>query len=153
MIWSVLLLGVDVSGQTTVISSLQATNRMYVCPGEIVTYVCSGVGDQIRLTAPPYVPVGLPFAYVRGRDTPGKGQLRDSPIVSTTLLSTTAPLMVADFIVHNSSLPEFSVNCTVLSLLVPADAVVQHKLSGMKDSVNKIIYFPSTLWVTCILCN
>ncbi len=90
MIWLVLLLGgcliVDVSGQTTIISSLQSTNRMYVCPGEIVTYVCSGVGNQIRLSAPPYVPSDVPLLYVRG-DTLGLGRLRDGPIVSN-LIST-----------------------------------------------------------------
>ncbi len=111
---------------------------MYVCPGEIVTYVCSGAGDQIRLSAPPHIPLGVPLLYVRG-DPPGLGRLEDGPIVSNLIL-TTSPLMVADLIVQNSSLPEFSVRCTVLS---PSDeAVVQHKPSGiyyryMIHSVNK----------------
>ncbi len=79
------------SGQTTIISSLQSTNRMYACPGEIVTYVCSGVGDQIRLSAPPFVPSNTPLLY----DTPGSGNVRDGPILSN-LVSTDSPLMVAD---------------------------------------------------------
>ncbi len=137
MIWSVLLLGgcliVDVSGQTTIISSLQATNRMYACPGEIVTYVCSGVGDQIRLSAPPFVPSNTPLLYVRLVDTPGSGNVRDGPILSN-LVSTDSPLMVADLIVQNSSLPEFSVLCTVLSPRI--EAVAQHKPSGMNKFVS-----------------
>ncbi len=36
--------------------------------------------------------------------------------------------MVADFIVQHSSLPEFSVRCTVLSPSI--EAVAQHKPSG-----------------------
>ncbi len=114
------------SVQTTIVSSLQSTNRMYVCPGEIVTYVCSGVGNVIRLSAPPHIPSDVPLLYVRG-DTLGLGRLGDGPIVSI-LISTTSPSMVADLIVQNSSLPEFSVRCTVLS---PSnEAVVQHKPSG-----------------------
>ena len=107
------------------LNSLQATNRMYVCPGEIVTYVCNGTGDQIRLSAPPYVTVGLPLSYARG-DLPGLGRIRNGSIVSN-LISTDSPLMVADLIVQNPSLPEFSVRCTV----PPSDeAVAQHKPSG-----------------------
>ena len=126
----VMLLGVDVSGQTTIVSSLQSTNRTYVCPGEIVTYVCSGVGTQIRLSAPPHIPSDVPLTYVR-EDTPGRGYLGDGPIASN-LISTDSSLMVADLIVQNSSLPEFSVRCTVL---IPqnstSDAVPhQHKPSG-----------------------
>ncbi|XP_064404105.1 uncharacterized protein LOC135349505 [Halichondria panicea] len=136
VIWSVLLLGgcliVNVSDQTTIRSSLESTNRMYVCPGEIVTYVCIGTGDQIRLSAPPYVTVSLPLSYAR-RDTLGLGRIGDGPIVSN-LISTDSLLMVADLIVQNSSLPEFSVRCTVLS---PSDeAVAQHKPSGPPLDVN-----------------
>ncbi len=116
------------SGQTTIISSLQSTNRMYVCPGEIVTYVCSGVGNQIRLSAPPYVFVGAPLSYTLG-DPLALGRIGIGPIV-TSLIST-SPLMVADLIVQNSSLPEFSVRCTVLSPSI--EAVAQHKPSGMKN--------------------
>ncbi len=116
----------DVSGQATIISSLQSTNRMYVCPGEIVTYVCSGVGNEIRLSAPPHVSLGTPVSYVRGEPL-GKGNLRAGPIASN-LISTDSPSMVADLIVQNSSLPEFSVHCTVLS--PPIEAVAQHKPSG-----------------------
>ncbi len=126
---AVILLGVDVSGQTTIVSSLQSTNRTYVCPGEIVTYVCRGVGSQIRLSAPPYVNMSLPFTYVRG-DPPGLGRIRDGSIVSN-LISTDSPLMVADLIVQNSLLPEFSVRCTVLIPQNSTDAVPhQHKPSG-----------------------
>ncbi len=140
MIWSVLLLGgcliVNVSGQTTIISSLQSTNRMYVCPGEIVTYLCSGSGNTIRLTAPPYVPLDNPLSYGRG-DTLGSGQLGigGGPIVSN-LISTDSPLMVADLIVQNSSLPEFSVNCTVLSPRV--EAIVQHQPSGILSTIDRL---------------
>ncbi len=118
------------SGQTTIMSSLQATNRMYVCPGEIVTYVCSGVGNEIRLSAPPHIPLNAPVSYVRG-DTLGTGNLRG--LIVLNLISTDSPLMVVDLIVQNVLLLEFSVHCTVLS---PSDeAVAQHKLSGMIDSV------------------
>ncbi len=111
-----ILLGVDVSGQTTILSSLQSTNRMYICPGEIVTYVCNGTGNQIRLSAPPYVNVSLPLSYGRG-DSLGTGNIGNGPIVSN-LISTTSPTMVADLIVQNSSLPEFTVLCTVLNCTV-----------------------------------
>ena len=137
MIWSLLLLGgcliVDVSGQTTITSSLQSTNRMYVCPGEIVTYLCSGSGNEIRLSAPPYVPFNIPFSYL-STDNLGSGNLGDGPIV-TNLIST-SPLMEADLIVQNSSLPEFSVRCTVLSPSV--EAVVQHTPSGTYDRICSI---------------
>ncbi len=118
----------DVSGQTTIRSSLQSTNRMYVCPEEIVTYVCRGVGNQIRLSAPPHIPSDVPLTYARG-DTPGRGYLGGGPIVSN-LISTISPSMVADLIVHNSSLPEFFVCCTVLSPSIEAEA--QHKPSGTR---------------------
>ncbi len=73
----------------------------------------------------------------------GLGRLRDGLIVSNKI-STDSPLMVADLIVQSSSLPEFSVHCcTVLS--PSAEAVAQHKPSGMIDSVNKTSYSPSTL--------
>ncbi len=126
MIWSVLLLGgyliVNVSGQMA--SSLQ--NRMYVCPGEIVTYVCNGTGDQIRLSAPPYVNSNTPVLYVHEADSPGVARQR-GPIV-ITLISTDSPSMVADLIV-NSSLPEFDVQCTVLPTSSEAVAA-QYKPSG-----------------------
>ncbi len=138
MIWSALLLGVclivDVSGQTTLISSLESTNRLYVCSGEVVTYVCSGAGEQIRLSAPPYVSLNVPLSYVRGVDAPGSGRLGDGPIASN-LISTDSSLMVADLIVHNPSLPDFYVRCTVLSPSV--EAVAEHKPSGMVDSCTK----------------
>ena len=134
VIWLVLLLKgcliVDVSGQTTVISSLQATNRTYVCPGEIVTYVCSGVGGQIRLSAPPYIPLGAPLLYERGEPL-GTGHLRNGPIVSN-LVSTDLPSMVADLIVQNSLLPEFSVRYTVSPPSNSTEAVAQHKPSGTR---------------------
>ncbi len=114
------------SGQTTIMSSLQATNRMYVCPGEIVTYVCSGVGNEIRLSAPPHIPFDTPVSYGRG-DNLGTGNLRAGPIASN-LISTSSPSMVADLIVQNSSLLEFSVRCTVR--LPSIEDVVQHKPSG-----------------------
>ncbi len=133
VIWSVLLLGgcliVNVSGQTTIRSSLQSTNRMYVCPEEIVTYVCSGVGSQLRLSAPQHILLNAPLLYVRGVDDPGTGFVRNGPIVST-LVSTDLPLMEANLIVQNSSLPKFFVRCTV----PPSnEAVVQHKPSGRID--------------------
>ena len=138
MIWSLLLLGgglvLNVSGQTTIISSLQSTNRMYVCPEEIVTYVCIGVGSQIRLSAPPYVSLSAPLSYARG-DALGSGHFLNS--IATNLISTTSPLMEADLIVQNSSLPEFSVRCTVLSPTV--EAVAQHRPSGMIESVPIVI--------------
>ena len=128
---AVILLGVDVSGQTTIVSSLQSTNRTYVCPGEIVTYVCSGTGNQIRLSAPPHVTNSTsPFLYARG-DSLGTGNIGNGPIVSN-LISTTLPMMVADLIVQNSSLPEFTVLCTVRpsSNSIDSDAEAQHKPSG-----------------------
>ncbi len=76
----------NVSGQTTIRSSLQSTNRMYVCPEEIVTYVCSGAGNVIRLSAPPHILSIAPLTYARG-DTPGRGFLGGGPIVSN-LIST-----------------------------------------------------------------
>ncbi len=125
---AVILLGVDVSGQTTIVSSLQSTNRTYVCSGEIVTYVCSGVGNEIRLSAPPHILSGTPVSYVRGgSDLPGAGKLRDGPIVSI-LISTDSPLMVADLIVQNASLPEFSIHCKVLSPIQETET--QHRPSG-----------------------
>ena len=127
MIWSVLLLGgyliVNVSGQMTITSSLQS--RMYVCPGEMVTYVCNGTGDQIRLSAPPYVNSNTPVLYMREADSPGVARQR-GPIV-ITLISTDSHLMVANLTV-NSSLPEFVVQCTVLP--TSGQAVARYKPSG-----------------------
>ncbi len=116
----------NVSGQTTIRSSLQSTNRMYVCPGEIVTYVCSGDGNTIRLSAPPYIPLNVPLTYARG-DNLGTGNLLNG--IATNLISTTLPIMEADLIVQNSSLLEFSVHCTVSSPSI--EAVAQHKPSGV----------------------
>lgn len=135
MIWSLLLLGVylivDVSGQmVTFTSSLESTNRKYFCPGEIVTYACSGVGNEIDLYAPPFVSVNIPLTYVRGADSPGSGRLGNFLIVSN-LISTTFPLMEADLIIHNSLLPEFSVHCIVRSTPQEPEVVAQHRPSGM----------------------
>ncbi len=133
MIWSVpLLLGVctclimNVSGQTTLRSSLQATNRMYVCPGENVTFVCSGVGDVINLYAPPYISFNLPLTYVRGLDAPGT--IFVLPPIETNLTSTDSSLMVANGLVLNSSSLEFSIHCKMGS---ENSKVQQHRPSGM----------------------
>ena len=48
-------------------------------------------------------------------DTLGTGNLR-GPIV-LNLISTGPPLMVADLIVQNTSLPEFSIHCAVYAQL------------------------------------
>ncbi len=134
MVWPVAvlyLLGVclvvDVSGQTiTFTSSLQSTRRNYVCPEEIVTYVCSGVGNEIRLYAPPYISQDLPLTFVNG-DTLGSGRF-SGPIVAN--LISTSPLMIADLIVQNSSLPEFSVYCIVSGADLQLEAVQHHRPEG-----------------------
>ena len=111
---SALLLGVcliiNVSGlRITFTSSLQSTNRIYSCPGEIVTYVCSGNGSEMDLYAPPYVSSTFPLSYDIN-DTPGLKLGGSGPIV--TNLSSISPLK-ANLVVQNSSLPEFSVHCIV----------------------------------------
>ncbi len=137
VIWSVLLLGVcivDVSGQTvTFTSSLESTNRTYFCPGEIVTYTCSGVGNEINLYAPPFVSMNFPLSYLRAADSPGSG--RGNGLIVSSLISTTTPLMEADLIIHNSSLPELSVHCIVRSTPQEPEAVAQHIPSGIQWSV------------------
>ncbi len=139
MTWSVLLLGVciclivNVSSQTMLRSSLQATNQTYVCPDEIVTYVCSGVGDVINLYAPPYVLSDLPLSYMRGIDTPGTKYVLGP--IKTNLTSTISPLMEADLFVLNSSLPEFFIICSVSS----ENAETQHRPSGKLQSILKPI--------------
>ena len=140
MIRSVLLLGVctclivNVSSQTMLRSSLQSTNQTYVCPHEIVIYVCSGVGDVIDLYAPPHVPSDLPLSYVRGFDTPGTEYVLGP--IKTNLTSTILPLMEADLFVLNSSLPEFFIICSVSSENAEAQ---QHRPSGKLQSILKPI--------------
>ncbi len=140
MTWSVLLLGVctclivNVSSQTMLRSSLQSTNQTYVCPDEIVTYVCSGVGDVINLYAPPHVPSDFPLSYMRGFDTPGTEYVLGP--IKTNLTSTILPLMEADLFVLNSSLPEFFITCSVSSENAEAQ---QHRPSGKLQSILKPI--------------
>ncbi len=112
-----MLLGVclitNVSGlRMTFTSSLQSMNRTYSCPGEIVTYVCSGNGSEIDLYAPPHISLTSPLSYDI-HDTPGLKLIGPGPIV--TNLTSTSPLE-ATLLVQNSSLPEFSVHCIVYEL-------------------------------------
>ncbi len=117
---------VDVSCQEiTLVSSLLATNRTYVCPDEIVTYVCSGGGNEIDLYAPPHISLSNSLSYARG-DTEGSG-LGVGPIL-TVLFSTAEPLMIANILVQNASLPEFSIHCAVRSPIQETET--QHRPSG-----------------------
>ena len=101
---------INVSGlRINFMSSLQSTNRTYSCPGEIVTYVCSGNGSEMDLYAPPHVSSTFPLTYDIN-DTPGLKLGGSGPIV--TSLTSTSPLE-ANLLVQNSSLPEFSVHCIV----------------------------------------
>ncbi len=109
-----LIINLNVSGLTmNFTSSLQSTNRTlsrtYFCPGEIVTYVCSGNGSQMDLYAPPYVFSTSPLSY-NINDLPGLELSGPGPIV--TNLTSTSPLE-ANLLVQNSSLPEFSIHCIV----------------------------------------
>ncbi len=62
--------------------------------------------------------------FLRFESSPSQlGRIGNGPIVSNLIL-TTSPLMVADLIGQNSSLPEFSV------LSPSIEAAVQHKPSG-----------------------
>ncbi len=130
---SALLLGVcliiNVSGRMSFTSSLKSTNRTYFCPGEIVTYVCSGNGNEMDLYAPPHVSLASPLSYDIN-DNPGLKLSGPGPIV--TNLTSTSPLE-ANLMVQNSSLPAFSVHC-----IVHADSSSHenetYKPSGMIES-------------------
>ena len=108
---SVVLLGwcfiVDVSSQEiTLVSSLQATNRTYVCPDEIATYVCRGGGNAIDLFATLFISSNNPISYVLG-DVLGT-EFVTGPIL-TNLTSTADSIMIANIIVQNSTLQQFSI--------------------------------------------
>ncbi len=134
---------VDVSGQEiTVVSSLQATNRTYVCPGEIATYLCRGGGTEIDLYAPPYISLSSPISYVFG-DTLGNGFGSD-PIV-TNLISTAESIMIANILVQNASLPEFSLHCAVRSPFQQIET--RHRPSG------NCMFMLSIRLVIMLTCN
>lgn len=97
--------------QTMLRSSLQTPNRNFVCPDEIVTYVCSGFGEVIDLYAPPHVSSDLPLSYTRELDIPGR--IYTVGPIETNLTSTTLPMMVSELFVLNSSLAEFYIHCIV----------------------------------------
>ncbi len=89
-------------------SSLEETDREFVCPEEVVSYVCSGAGSLIRLFAPPELPFHEALIFVRG-DDPGT-ELRGDPIVAN-LISDSFPLMIAEVTVPNTSLLPLFLTC------------------------------------------
>ncbi len=97
---------------TSFTSSLEATDREFVCPEEVVSYVCSGAGSLIRLFAPPELPFQEALIFVRG-DDPGT-ELRGDPIVAN-LISDSFPLMIAEVTVPNTSLLPLFLTCMVVS--------------------------------------
>ena len=120
---------INVSGlRITFTSSLQPTNRTYFCPGEIVTYVCSGNGNEMDLYAPPHVSLTFPLSYDIN-DTPGLELGGQGPIV--TNLTSTSPLE-ANLSVQDSSFPKFSVHCIVRAHSSPQENETQYnEPSGM----------------------
>ncbi len=119
---------INVSGlRMTFTSSLQSTNRTYSCPGEIVTYVCSGNGSEMDLYAPPHVSSTFPLTYDIN-DTPGLKLGGSGPIV--TSLTSTNPLE-ANLLVQNSSLPEFSVHCIVRAHSFSKKDEIRYRPSGI----------------------
>ncbi len=116
----------DVSGQdVTLTSSLEASGRKYVCPGEVVTYVCDGTESGINLYAPPLVPSGARSSYTRSIHSAGEG-FANAPIF-TILVSTEQPRMIADLLVQNTTL-DLTIFCEVGSSQNVDTA--EHKLSG-----------------------
>ncbi len=100
------------SGQdVTLTSSLEALGRTYVCPGEVVTYVCNGTGSAIDLYAPPHVPSVARSSYIRDIHPAGAG-FANAPIF-TILVSTEDSRMIADLIVQTTTLPNFTIFCEV----------------------------------------
>ena len=118
-------------------SSLEATGRTYVCPDEVVSYVCSGTGDEINLYAPPYVNLSQALSFARG-DTPGSG-LGRGPIISNLISTPEDPLMVAGVLVPNPLLPEFTIFCEVVSPSRTGEVV--HKPAGMYSHMYVPIVF------------
>ncbi len=104
--------------------SLRATGQRYVCPGETVTYVCSGTGDVIDLYTPPNITSDSPLSFARG-NVIGSGLTQD-PIIAH-LISTDSAKMMASVIVVNS-LSDHIIMCEVHS---PTQRTqVSHRLSG-----------------------
>ncbi len=121
------------SDQPVLTSSL-STEREYVCPGEVVTYVCNGTGNEIEMYAPPHVSSAERFSYLRG-DNLGPGQEVNS--VRPHLISTDEPHMVASVTLEGSlCLSKCSIKCEVRS---PAQstqsAEMELKTSGMMITI------------------
>ena len=133
---ALLLIGVcliNVSGlRMTLTSSLQSKSRTYVCPGETVTYICSGNGSEMDLYAPPHVYSTSPLSY-NILDTPGLELRGPGPIV--TSLASTSPLE-AHLLVRNSSLPEFSVHCIVRAHSSSKEDKIWYRPSGTYDRIS-----------------
>lgn len=93
--------------------SLQQRNRNYTCSGNVATFLCSGVGDELIFYAPPFVNLTLPIQYVRG-DNLGVGPFIEP--LAANLISTTDPEMVAVLTVRaNAPVQELTVSCIVRS--------------------------------------
>ncbi len=98
---------INVSCQS-ITSSLEATDREYFCPGEVVTYVCTGLGSEISLFVPPQLPSGQQFSYFSS-DAVGSELVRNQVF---TNLSATNPFVV-DLIVQNTSLTGLTIFCAI----------------------------------------
>lgn len=104
-------------------SSLEATNRDYFCPREVVTYMCTGSGNQISLYAPPQVSVGQRLSYFSS-DAAGRRLISNK--ISTTLVDTSP--FVVDLIVQDTSLTGLNITC-----VIDSENQIQraHRVSGM----------------------
>ncbi len=124
--------------------SLRATGQRFVCPGETVTYVCSGTGDVIDLYAPPNITSDSSLSFARG-NVIGSG-LTQYPIIAH-LISTDSAKMMASVIVMNS-LSDHIIVCEIRS---PTQRTqVNHRLSGNVQShiKSKIVQYYCNCIVT-----
>ncbi len=103
-------------------SSLEVTDREYVCPGEIVTYVCTGSGSNISLYAPPQISSDRQISYFSS-DAVGTGIIRDEILTNLFAINP----FVVDLIVQDTSLTGLTISCSIES----QDPVERtHVLSG-----------------------
>ena len=94
--------------------SLQSSgDRSYTCSGNVATFVCSGVGNDLSFYAPPFVNISSPIQYLRG-DNIGAGAFVHP--LTTNLISTSYPNMVAQLtVIANTTVRELTILCIVRS--------------------------------------
>ncbi len=98
-------------------SSLLSRNRNYTCSGDVGTFLCSGVGNDLIFYAPPLVNLSSPIQYFQS-DNPGDGAFAEpfaSTLISTDVVSTGFEMVAVLIVEANAPVQEITVRCIVNS--------------------------------------